>query len=137
MANANKYPSLPHPGQDLRQHTELLRAVKEALEIAQRVRGDPMKSFVRLEELSEMGLADFAGNTRPPSITGVGIGEANTASNQGAGQALYIGKVGVDLQFKTLVAGANVTLTPSANTITIAATGGGTGTGNSYFPTGW
>jgi hypothetical protein len=95
-----------------------------------------MKSFVRLEELSDLGLADFAGNTRPPSQTGVGIGEANTASNQGGGVGLYIGKVGTDLQFKTLVAGSNVTLTPAANTVTIAASGGG-GTGNSYFPGGW
>src|SRR5512139_1834537 len=133
---ANKYPSLPQPGQDLRQHTELLKAIKEALEIAQRLRGDPMKSFVRLEELTDLGLADFAGNTRPPSSTGVGIGEANTASNQGAGAGLYIGKVGTDLQFKTLVAGTNVTLTPSANTITIAASGGGGG-GYGYFPSGW
>ena len=134
---ANKYPSLPQPGQDLRQHTELLKAIKEALEIAQRLRGDPMKSFVRLEELTDLGLADFAGNTRPPSYTGIGIGEANTASNQGAGEPLYIGKVGVDLQFKTLVAGTNVTLTPSANTITIAASGGGGGGGYGYFPSGW
>lgn len=132
---AAKYPSLPQPGSDLKQHTELLRAIKEFIEIAQRQRGDPMKSFVRLEELSELGLADFAGNTRPPAQTGIGIGEANTASNQGGGVELYIGKVGTDLQFKTLVAGTNVTLTPAANTVTIAASGGGTG--NSYFPGGW
>ena len=134
---ATKYPSLPQPGVDLRQHTELLRAVKEALEVAQRLRGDPMKSFVRLEELADLGLADFAGNTRPPSQTGVGIGEANTASNQGAGVGMYIGKVGTDLQFKTLVAGTNVTLTPGVNTVTIEAAGGGGGGGYGYFPSGW
>jgi len=132
----NPYPSLPQPGVDLRQHTELLKAVKEALEIAWRLRGDPGKSFVRLEELQGLGLTDAFQNPLPPSQTGIGIGEANTASNVGAGQGLYIGKTGVDLKFKTLVAGTNVTLTPAADTVTINATGGGGG-GYGYFPGGW
>jgi hypothetical protein len=131
-----KYPSLAQPGVDLKQHTELLKAIKEALEIAQRLRGDPGKSFVRLEELSALGLTDAFLNPIPPSITGIGTGEANTASNIGAGQGLYVGKTGVDLRFKTLVAGTNVTLTPATDTVTISATGGGGG-GYSYFPSGW
>lgn len=56
-----------------------------------------------------------------------GSGEANTASNLGAGTGLFAGKVVADLQFKSLVAGANITLTPDATTVTIAATGGGGG----------
>jgi hypothetical protein len=59
----------------------------------------------------------------PGSIAGAG--ETNTASNQGAGVGLAMTKVGVDLPFKTLVAGTNITLTPSTNTVTIDATGGG------------
>lgn len=61
------------------------------------------------------------------TISAPGSGEANTASNLGAGDGIFASKVGVDLQFKSLVAGANVTLTPAANTITISATGGGGG----------
>jgi hypothetical protein len=133
---AFKYPVLAQPGVDLKQHTELLKAIKEALEIAQRLRGDPGKSFVRLEELAALGLADAFLNPIPPSGTGIGIGEANTASNVGAGVGLYIGKTGVDLKFKTLVAGTNVSLTPGVDTVTISASGGG-GSGNSYFPSGW
>jgi len=56
-------------------------------------------------------------------------GEINTASNLGAGSGVFAQKVGVDLQFKSLVAGTNITLTPAANTITIDATASGGGGG--------
>lgn len=62
-------------------------------------------------------------------LAGGGGGEANTASNLGAGEGLYASKVGVDLRFKSLVAGANVTLSSDGDTVTINATGsGGSGT---------
>lgn len=57
-----------------------------------------------------------------------GGGEANTASNLGAGQGLFASKSGVDLRFKSLVGGTNVTLGADGNTVTInAAPGGGGG----------
>lgn len=62
-------------------------------------------------------------------LAGSGGGEANTASNLGAGEGLYSAKVGVDLRFKSLVAGTNVTLSSDADTVTINATGGGGGSG--------
>ena len=132
-----KFPGIARSGTDLRHHTELLRLVKEAVEIGQRQRGDKRKSFVRLEELIELGLADEYGNLFPPSVTGVGEGESNTAANVGAGVGIFQAKSGVSLLFKTLVAGTNVTLTPGSQTVTINASGGGGGTGNSYFPGGW
>lgn len=52
-------------------------------------------------------------------------GEANTSSNEGAGEGLALPKVGVNLPFKTLVAGTNITLTPAADTLTIGSTGTG------------
>lgn len=56
------------------------------------------------------------------------IGEANVGQNIGAGVGIYAGKVNEVLQFKSLQAGANVTLNESGGTITIsAATGGGGG----------
>jgi hypothetical protein len=56
---------LPAPTADPKQHRELLRAIKEVVEIAQRQRGDPMKSFVRLEELRDLGLVDEHGGLLP------------------------------------------------------------------------
>lgn len=63
--------------------------------------------------------------TNNGNLNAAGSGEVNTASNLGAGSGVFASKVGVDLQFKSLVAGTNVTLTPASNTITIAATGTG------------
>ena len=51
-------------------------------------------------------------------------GEANTASNLGAGEGVFAQKVGVDLQFKSLVAGTSITLSSSGTEITIAAIAG-------------
>jgi hypothetical protein len=61
------------------------------------------------------------------SATGGVAGEVNTASNLGAGVGLFAQKTGVDLEFKSLVAGTNVTLTPNATGVTISASGGGGG----------
>lgn len=55
------------------------------------------------------------------TIEGVPPGEINTASNIGTGEGVYASKVGVDLEFKSIVAGANVTITSDANEITINA----------------
>jgi len=64
------------------------------------------------------------------TIAATSSGETNTASNVGGGEGVFKQKTGVDLEFKTLVAGANITLTPGASTVTIAASGGGGGAAN-------
>lgn len=50
-----------------------------------------------------------------------GAGEANTASNSGSGDGLFISKLGIDLRFKSLTAGENITLTPSGTEINISS----------------
>ena len=52
---------------------------------------------------------------------GAGGGEANTASNLGGGEGLFANKVGVDLQFKSLVASGPVSLTSDGTTVTIGS----------------
>jgi len=53
--------------------------------------------------------------------SGGGGGETNTTSNAGAGEGLVLAKVGVDMPFKSLVAGTGITLTPLADTLIIEA----------------
>lgn len=63
------------------------------------------------------------------SSTG-GAGEANTASNLGdTTYGLFAQKSGVDLQFKSLTAGSNITLTASGTEVQIASSGSGSGGG--------
>ena len=58
-------------------------------------------------------------------LAGGGSGETNTASNEGAGEGLFIQKAGVNLEFKTLIAGTGVTFGIAATTLTINASAGG------------
>lgn len=58
-----------------------------------------------------------------------GIGEVNTASNIGSSVGIFKEKIGVNLAFKSLKAGSNVTITASDDEVTIASTGGGSGAG--------
>lgn len=59
-----------------------------------------------------------------------GAGEANTASNLNGGYGLYVQKVGVDLQFKSLLQGSNITLSADTESILISSTASGSGTLN-------
>jgi hypothetical protein len=54
--------------------------------------------------------------------SGSGSGEANTASNVGGGAGVFQSKVGIDLRFRSLVAGAGVSIAQAANAITISST---------------
>lgn len=66
-------------------------------------------------------------NTQASGNGGGGSGEANTTSNVGGGLGIALAKSGVNLPFKTLTAGSNVTLTDSPTEVQISALGGGSG----------
>jgi hypothetical protein len=82
-------------------------------------------------------------NTDTITIGVTAIGEANTASNTGTGVGLFKSKVGLDLQFKSLVAGTGISFdTSNNNQIVINSTGSsssatgqnvGIGTGRFYI----
>ncbi len=64
--------------------------------------------------------------------------EANTASNVGGANGIFYQKSGVDLQFRSLSAGTNTTITSGATSLTISSTGeantaSNLGSGNNVF----
>jgi hypothetical protein len=62
------------------------------------------------------------------TISTTGSGESNTASSAGGTVSLVNTKVGVNLPFKGLTAGTNITLVQNANDVVINATSGGAST---------
>lgn len=64
-------------------------------------------------------------NTDTVTISVNNIGEINTASNSGAGIGLFKDKTGANLNFKSIIAGNNISFdTSNANQIVINSTGG-------------
>ena len=79
-----------------------------------------------------LAVDNAAGDVTTINIS-AGAGETNTASNVGTGEQVFKTKSGVDLQFKTITAGTNITLTSGANSFEIASSGG---TGGSQWQSG-
>jgi hypothetical protein len=82
-----KTPGVTTIGNDLESHTRALQAISESLAIHERRTKNLLSSFVRVEELIDLGLLDYAGNTLSLSADisgdtgGGGIVEAVVAGN--------------------------------------------------------
>lgn len=68
-----RFPSIPVVVDDARNHTQVLMAVKEALDIGQRRTGDLFNSFIRVQDLIDLGLITIEGNTN--AIVGADLSE--------------------------------------------------------------
>jgi hypothetical protein len=65
----------------------------------------------------------------------IGGGEANTATNLGAGQPVFATKVGDNLQFRSIKAGTGIGIATGSNELIINYTGSGGGGGGSPYTT--
>ncbi len=61
-------------------------------------------------------------NANDLTIAASDTGEVNTASNLGTGQGIWFDKQGVDLRFKSIVAGNNIALSATSSEVTITST---------------
>ena len=82
---------------------------------------DGIPSFRGLNKLN-FNATDFYLEQNTPNTDEVSINfRPDSASNLGSGSGILANKSGKDFQFKTLIAGTNITLTPTATDITITA----------------
>jgi hypothetical protein len=84
--------------------------------------GTPVGDLQDVVKYFSRGIINRGYTTTVPTATGGG-GEANTASNVGAGDGLFKIKTGVDLEFKSLIGGTGTTLVVGTDDITINAGG--------------
>lgn len=90
-------PSIPATSDDPKALVKAVQALKESMEIAQRLRGDPLDSFVRLRELQDLGILRNPGGdagvvTDPKdhgALTGLLDDDHTQYFNQARGDARY------------------------------------------------
>jgi len=83
------YPAIPAISSDLDNHTNALQVIREAMEVGQRRTNDVLNSYVRVQELIDLGLITFEGNTN--SIVGADLSEiANIGDLSGAAEGQFL-----------------------------------------------
>ena len=81
-------------------------------------------SDLQFKSLKQGSNVSITSDANEITINATNTGEVNTASNVGTGSGLYKQKVGANLEFKSLKAGTNVTLTASGDEVTISSSSG-------------
>lgn len=86
-----KVSAIQVPQKDLDNHTDILRQLKESAEVSQRLRGDPLDSFVRVSEMVALGLARLVtGTLQPPATGGVKVAQLPSPVSVGAGTRSFV-----------------------------------------------
>lgn len=91
---------------------------------AQLAAPDPFPTYIKVSEKGEPdGVCDLDETGLIPieRIPPLSVGEVNTASNIGTGAGLFAQKMGENLEFKSIVAGKNTSVTFNGTEITINA----------------
>lgn len=84
-----RFPSVPVVTDNTENHTQVLMAVKEALDIGQRRTGDLLNSFIRVEDLIDLGLITIEGNTN--AVIGADLSEiANIGDLSGSAEGDFL-----------------------------------------------
>jgi hypothetical protein len=81
----------------------------------------PVAGALRLNLDGEI-LEYYDGSDWQSTSGGGGSGESNTASNVGSGAGWYKQKTGVDLEFKTIVAGGGISVANNTSDLTVSTT---------------
>lgn len=90
-----RFPSVPVVTDDPKNHTQVLMAMKEALDTGQRRTGDILNSFLRVQDLIDLGLITIEGNTS--AIVGADLSEiANIGDLSGAATGDFLRFNGTD-----------------------------------------
>lgn len=69
-----RFPSIPNVAGDIRNHTEVLAAIKEAVEVGKRDTADILNSYVRVKDLVDMGFATLKSGLLVPEEFATGGG---------------------------------------------------------------
>lgn len=84
-----KYPSIPIVTEDPKNHASVLIAVKEGMEIGQRRTQDLLNSYIRVQDLIDLGLIDLKGNTN--AIVGADLSQiANIGDLTGSAEGDFL-----------------------------------------------
>lgn len=87
-----RFPSIPNVADTLQNHTEVLTAIKEAVEVGKRDTPDVLNSYVRVKDLVDMGFATLQSGLLVPAefATGGGTGRKTATAITSVGNVLTV-----------------------------------------------